>query len=283
MRPRRLIRWTGLGLTVLLTLVGPAAAWAQRPASHLPTGLGLSDLLGGTPMADITPANPGARTYGPVSETVHVISASEFEASLNTTAWLNTSVGAPHIGVYRVISGASGIFWAPIRLPAGALITRIELDGFDDDPAGQINSVVRRYPSPGSTTPSLDLAAVATGNPATPGSAIFPYTIPGGVTAADLTIDNVNHYYVVGISLNAAALGFSNVRVYYTLQSSPAPGTATFGDVPTSHPFFQFVEALVASGITAGCGGGNYCPDDPLTRGQMAVFLSKALGLHFAP
>jgi hypothetical protein len=64
---------------------------------------------------------------------------------------------------------------------------------------------------------------------------------------------------------------------------SPAPATATFGDVPTSHPFFRYVEALVASGITAGCGGGNYCPDAALTRGQMAVFLSKALGLHFAP
>jgi hypothetical protein len=67
----------------------------------------------------------------------------------------------------------------------------------------------------------------------------------------------------------------------YQLQVSPAPGTATFNDVPTNHPFFQFVEALVDSGITAGCGNGNYCPDAPLTRGQMAVFLSKALGLHF--
>jgi hypothetical protein len=26
---------------------------------------------------------------------------------------------------------------------------------------------------------------------------------------------------------------------------------------------------------------GNFCPDGPLTRGQMAVFLSKALGLQF--
>jgi hypothetical protein len=40
---------------------------------------------------------------------------------------------------------------------------------------------------------------------------------------------------------------------------------------------------LVASGIIIGCGGGNYCPDDPLTRGQRAVFLSKGLGLYFAP
>ncbi|HEX4438485.1 MAG TPA: S-layer homology domain-containing protein, partial [Thermoanaerobaculia bacterium] len=40
-------------------------------------------------------------------------------------------------------------------------------------------------------------------------------------------------------------------------------------------------EALNAAGITGGCGNGNYCPDGPVTRGQMAVFLSKALGLHW--
>ena len=55
----------------------------------------------------------------------------------------------------------------------------------------------------------------------------------------------------------------------------------TFGDVPLSDPAFQYIEALAASGITSGCGGGNYCPDNPLTRRQMAVFLSKALGLHW--
>ncbi len=63
------------------------------------------------------------------------------------------------------------------------------------------------------------------------------------------------------------------------LPVSAAPAIATFNDVPTNHPFFRFIEALVASGITAGCGSGNYCPDTPLTRGQMAVFLAKALGL----
>ena len=31
-----------------------------------------------------------------------------------------------------------------------------------------------------------------------------------------------------------------------------------------------------AEGITGGCGGGNYCPDNPVTRAQMAVFLLKA-------
>lgn len=44
-----------------------------------------------------------------------------------------------------------------------------------------------------------------------------------------------------------------------------------------------FAGMLVASGITAGCGSGNYCPDAPLTQGQMAVFLAKALGLQWPP
>src|SRR5262245_3436934 len=49
-------------------------------------------------------------------------------------------------------------------------------------------------------------------------------------------------------------------------------------DSPVGHPQRPYIEALVASGITAGCGNGNYRPDAPLTRGQMAVFLSKGLG-----
>jgi hypothetical protein len=74
---------------------------------------------------------------------------------------------------------------------------------------------------------------------------------------------------------------FNDVAIYFHRIVSPSPTAATFADVPTSSPQFQFVEALVAAGITAGCGGGDYCPDNPVTRGQMAVFLAKALGLHW--
>ena len=70
----------------------------------------------------------------------------------------------------------------------------------------------------------------------------------------------------------------------YNLQISPPPGTATFSDVPTGDVAFPFVEALVHAGITVGCDVGppaRYCPDDPVTRRQMAVFISKALGLDW--
>ena len=50
----------------------------------------------------------------------------------------------------------------------------------------------------------------------------------------------------------------------------------SFGDVPTTDQFYSYVEMLFHMGVTAGCGGGNYCPASPVTRAQMAVFLLKA-------
>src|SRR5688500_12237661 len=56
----------------------------------------------------------------------------------------------------------------------------------------------------------------------------------------------------------------------------------SFADVPNSSPWHNFVDWLVNRNITAGCGGGNYCPDDPITRGQMAVFMNQ-LGVALTP
>jgi len=92
------------------------------------------------------------------------------------------------------------------------------------------------------------------------------------------------HAYVLCIAHDAggATNQSAGATLWYQLQVSPAPATATFpNDVPTTHPFFRFVEAMAASGITGGCATGSFCPDQPVTRGQLAVFLSTALGLHF--
>jgi hypothetical protein len=107
--------------------------------------------------------------------------------------------------------------------------------------------------------------------------------------STNLTIDqrpaqNTDRFYMVGVNLPPNSdVRFRGVRLFWQRQVSPAPQTATFTDVPTTHPFHRFIEALYASGITGGCGNGNFCPDEPVTRGQMAVFLSGALGLHWAP
>lgn len=55
----------------------------------------------------------------------------------------------------------------------------------------------------------------------------------------------------------------------------PFPQTAYFTDVPTTHVFYKFVQKLRELGVTAGCGATTYCPGDPITREQMAVFLTR--------
>lgn len=66
---------------------------------------------------------------------------------------------------------------------------------------------------------------------------------------------------------------------------SPPPATGTvFGDVPASAFAAAFIEELSVQGITAGCGGGNYCPDSPLSRAEAAVLLLKMEhGSDYAP
>ncbi len=56
----------------------------------------------------------------------------------------------------------------------------------------------------------------------------------------------------------------------------PACSATVFADVPCpGAPFVNWINQLASEGITSGCGGGNYCPDNPLTRSQMAVFLLR--------
>ena len=65
---------------------------------------------------------------------------------------------------------------------------------------------------------------------------------------------------------------------------TPPPCSGTFPDVPCPSTFANWIEALAAEGITGGCGGGNFCPQNPVRRDQMAVFLLKAEhGSSYAP
>jgi photosystem II stability/assembly factor-like uncharacterized protein len=51
-----------------------------------------------------------------------------------------------------------------------------------------------------------------------------------------------------------------------------------FADVPAGHPFYNEIGKLYARGVTLGCAGGNYCPDQIVTREQMAAFIMRARG-----
>src|SRR4029077_382154 len=111
---------------------------------------------------------------------------------------------------------------------------------------------------------------------------VFSTSQPVGAPCATASVDFAGMNYtvnnatdVLSLYLNFGALDGTNrlrgVVIGYRLQVSPPPATPTFNDVPTTDPGFHFIEALAASGITGGCGGGNYCPDNPVTRRQMAI------------
>jgi hypothetical protein len=64
------------------------------------------------------------------------------------------------------------------------------------------------------------------------------------------------------------------------VEGNPVAGycgsTAPFSDVPASNGYCGHIKRMFELGITTGCGGGNYCPTQTVTRDQMAAFLSRA-------
>ncbi len=205
--------------------------------------------------------------WGTSAETALVIGAYEFQGfDSGTTTGRATNTADRYIT-------AGGNLVASVNLPKGALVTGLELQGCNSSTTSVVSYYLGRIP----TGTSGDFFV----------GGDVPVSSGCGKWRTDFShvVDATNGpYVVIWQSFDRGGLQFlTAMRVFYKLQVSIPPGTPTFGDVPATHLFYQYIEALAASGITAGCGGGNYCPDAPLTRGQMAVFLSKALGLHFTP
>lgn len=191
--------------------------------------------------------------------------------------------------IYPAVSGDN--FWTQIDLPVGSEIITVMWQVYDGTATGNfpLLNIVRYQAARAGTNPDLEIIqSLSTDLAGTPGYVLlqdiadFPVTVH-----AYEDIDGSGGSDFVSYALTAETAGVSNstLRLFgatlvWARVISPAPGSATFSDVPVGAFGFQHVEALVASGITAGCGGSNFCPNDPLTRVQMAIFLAKALGLH---
>ncbi len=249
----------------------------QRDRSPLGAILLLAGLLGARAEAQ----TPAPQDYGTEDESITVLGPADFVAEDGTA-----STSYPP-STSRRWSDAGGWLIAPLNmLPNGCRVTRITYYFRDADPDENLTlcfSEIRLNPSNGASGGTVCIITT------------YPQGAPGDSRAANVNSydiryrdveedgDSVLHYYYIRVRTPAGddTTAIRAIEVRWRRQVSPAPQAATFNDVPTNHPFFQFVEALADSGITVGCGGGNYCPDSPLTRGQMAVFLAKALGLHW--
>jgi hypothetical protein len=77
------------------------------------------------------------------------------------------------------------------------------------------------------------------------------------------------------------------LRAKYGASYTPPPATDIFKDVPAPGKAWMqpFIEQFYREGITAGCSAEplNYCPEQPVTRAQMAVFMSRAFSFPELP
>jgi hypothetical protein len=201
------------------------------------------------------------------------INGDEFAPLDSTFGYSYTFVNGSYIRY--ATSGAPSFFHASFDLPSGAVLDQVSMEIYDNSASSDINFFLFQCNGGTALSGCANLGSAGSSGASTGGTYI---TISG----LNTIIDNLNNSYFIEINAGSdhtGNLGWRRASIYYHLQVSPAPGASDFLDVPTSSPQFQFIEALFNAGITAGCGSGNYCPNQPVTRGQMAVFLSKALGL----
>ncbi len=170
---------------------------------------------------------------------------------------------------------------APVTLASGAEIHSLCVYAYDANPNLGVRVQLKATKLvPGGVSQGVEeISTPITTNWDTGAGVICADIVPPYVYTETSDQDGVFLAHYLEVFLQPST-GIGGVKILWRRTVSPPPATATFPDVPTNHPFFQYVEALYAAGITGGYGNGFYGVNDPVSRGQMAVFLAKALGLH---
>ncbi|MGB5161229.1 MAG: S-layer homology domain-containing protein [Thermoanaerobaculia bacterium] len=209
---------------------------------------------------------------------------------VNWSSWnMGPSDAATRDGVlsYTIQNGSSleyngttgtASFSLPVHLPQGSLVSYVYVWYYDNYTSNPSMGFYRGTQTGGFTSlknmdcgsSNPNLCAWAGGN------------TRGSYSGFSHTTNNwLGHYFILSLfpKSGASETRFYQATVWYKLQISPAPGSASFNDVPVGAQFFREIEALADSGITLGCTATNFCPGAAVTRGQMAAFLARAFGL----
>lgn len=237
------------------------------------TGLGICGALLWAAVAGGTGQTVDAPdSFGDATDAITLIPSRSFLPVSSADGWTGTEAEVQ----------SSGRLTASLNMiPNGAVITQIVVYVRDNDLALDVSANICNRSYDSATGNPSGLFCLQADSSGAPGDTYIIFNDDWTVQYRQGTSSPVLHdHYLTVETPGDTAVRLARVRWHRRV--SPA-GSATFNDVPSDHLFFQFIEALSASGITAGCSAAPplYCPDAPLTRGQMAVFLAKALGLHW--
>ncbi|KJR40152.1 secreted protein containing Peptidase M10A and M12B, matrixin and adamalysin domain protein [Candidatus Magnetoovum chiemensis] len=127
------------------------------------------------------------------------------------------------------------------------------------------------------------------------------FTSNGGTGAIVITVPDACSWYALSnnsfITLTEPTSGTDNATISYTVSANSstdvragvldiagnfitihqAGTTVTFDDVSESDIVYPWVETIYDYGITSGCDADSYCPNNSVTRGQMAVFIIRSM------
>ncbi|MDQ3821722.1 MAG: S8 family serine peptidase [Actinomycetota bacterium] len=204
-----------------------------------------------------------------------------------------TSMATPHV------AGVAALAWAKNPNASVATVKSAILNGGDAVASLSGKTVTGRrlnangtlalIPSPGPQTLTVSKNGTGTGTvtSAPPGidcgtdcSEVYPAGSSVTLTATAASGSHLSGWAgcnsVVGAACTVQMSAAKTVTATFTV--------GTFADVPTSNPFFSYIEQLFTRSITTGCatnalGARLYCPEDNVLRQQMAAFLIRAKGL----
>jgi len=216
-----------------------------------------------------------------------MLGAMDFQPQSSTTTYASSGGGYIHR-----TGGAENAFWARVPLPNGALIKDVCIFYYDANAGASVDVSAELS--------IYGLATTSSESPAFEQIAALTLSDPGGTeySSACLLGDQGEDLVRAKTDVNG---GPSMYAVYRILVRLPATDNTTrlggalirwqrqpivyaqtsFTDLFTQPPGWDAAEGLYQAGISQGCGGGNFCPNDPVTRIQLAAMLWKALGLYW--
>jgi len=288
----------GRSMTLGLTagIVGPSEVCATSPASYRTSGSGYDLVqwtLDGAPVSRAELVTLAGLAEGPhtVGLTVHqdacsAAASTQIEVAATPAPVIvapdTAGAGATGLVASVVYHSGSTYNWTVTggTLTGGQGSQQITFDAGAPGTTMEIAAVEQSFElcvSPEATaTVQVDFADVPPSNPFHAAVAIAARL---GITAGC-----GGGQFCYSAPMTRAQAAVLLLKAKHGSSFAPRPASGVFFDVPPGSFAADWIEDLVAEGIAAGCGGGNFCPAAPVTRAQVAVWLLKAEhGAAFAP
>ena len=269
---------------------GGASVTAMLPAAYTATaiaGPGWSCSLGSLTCTRSDSLAPGA-SYPPITVTVNVNPSAPSQQTSVASVSAGSSPAAVTTDTATILPPFTDVSPTDTFLPAIDLLRSYAITSGcgptaycpgDNITRGQMAVFVVRSVMGGD---SFTYSGAPYFNDVQPGDAYFPWIqkmyelgITGGCAPSTYCPNDPVTRGQLAVFIVRARYGASTAFTY--------PATPQFTDVSSGSSYFSWVQKMQQVGITSGCGVGTYCPDDSVTRGQMAVFLMRGGFNQFLP